>query len=706
MIRRHHTLRAIAAVAMLAAIATSGFATPYASAVRNLGGNMWEFVLNEPAASINVLRDGGNPVPFASPTAGRYTFDMTGFSTFEISVQNNSASVWTRISNAGNIFTNFERPNGMAVNTNPASPYFGTIYVNNGTELATVSGRTLGDGVYSLTADMIGVDLPTGAAVPLANASDISLAHRPASWNVGSSSNSAWRMALDAEGNLIVTDWSDANGGIKYATPDLTAGGPLLNQQAGPTFGVQNGNGEYIHGSIVSKPYVTGSVGNNLTVWAMDEDIETVPFVSNDGNSVWRWDVGNATDYDGAPDLTVNVGNIPAASDGGLNFKNLNTGVLANAHYDPQYDKWYLTQLDFDGVSSGLVVVSADGVDGNSPTLDWASRQFSIDNQLDGWDDTDACPGISEGINDIFRYAGSVTISPDGSTLFLHRVGVPALSLTGTGSPCTSGVTFSYENRYLGQNSNLPGVVLAIPLDANGIPDIQVDDNGTPGDPSDDFLANLQSITIDRNDSYHSRQEISFDAAGNLYLTNNISELLEVWSPGGNTRAITRSNGTFEVMELTGPNGDFNNDNSWDCADINALTAAIASGSTDLQYDMNGDGVITFADVTDAASGWLAVGGANNPGTSNGNPYLIGDANLDGEVDGQDFIEWNTNKFTSNSAWCAGNFNGDGDIDGQDFIEWNLRKFTSSDSAAAVPEPAGLAWLTLAVASWLMRRRG
>ncbi len=62
-----------------------------------------------------------------------------------------------------------------------------------------------------------------------------------------------------------------------------------------------------------------------------------------------------------------------------------------------------------------------------------------------------------------------------------------------------------------------------------------------------------------------------------------------------------------------------------------------------------------------------------------GNPFLQGDANLDGQVDGQDFIRWNSNKFTTNSDWCGGNFNGDTSVDGQDFIIWNAFKFMSSD---------------------------
>ena len=80
-----------------------------------------------------------------------------------------------------------------------------------------------------------------------------------------------------------------------------------------------------------------------------------------------------------------------------------------------------------------------------------------------------------------------------------------------------------------------------------------------------------------------------------------------------------------------------------------------------------------------------------------GNAYLGGDANLDGTVDGLDFLLWNGNKFSSLAAWCSGDFNADGTIDGLDFLAWNQNKFTSADQISAVPEPAGIlfgfAWI-------------
>ncbi|MEM7228374.1 MAG: hypothetical protein AAF432_06105 [Planctomycetota bacterium] len=117
---------------------------------------------------------------------------------------------------------------------------------------------------------------------------------------------------------------------------------------------------------------------------------------------------------------------------------------------------------------------------------------------------------------------------------------------------------------------------------------------------------------------------------------------------------------------------DFNNDGAFDCLDINALTNEIAAGTNDAAFDLNGDNVVNLDD----RDAWLAEAGAAN--LASGNPFLIGDANLDGLVDGQDFIIWNATKFTNDADYCSGDFNADGVVDGSDFNLWNERKFTSS----------------------------
>ena len=145
---------------------------------------------------------------------------------------------------------------------------------------------------------------------------------------------------------------------------------------------------------------------------------------------------------------------------------------------------------------------------------------------------------------------------------------------------------------------------------------------------------------------------------------------------------------------------DFDDDNLVDCQDIDALVAEIASGGNSAAFDLTGDGLVNDDDL----DLWLTDAGAIN--LANGNPYLDGDANLDGFVDGSDFNVWNQNAFTNTPAWCSGDFNADGSVDGSDFNIWNANKFTSSDHVATVPEPSsGILLIFGALAILRIRRR-
>ena len=588
--------RYVLAVTLTVTVVGSASAVPYASFVRNTGGASWEFVVNENADVVTVLRDGGNPVVL-STSAGRKTFDMTGFNDFEIQVSKSAPEAWTTISDLTNKYTRFERPNGLVLNNDPSHEFFGSIYVLNGTNLAAagVNGRPTGDGVYALTADMLGVDLVTELA--LTDPNDTSAAKAPG-WKVdnpthpGTGGNpptplqlsenvSAWRLGLDASGNVIASDWSDINGGVNWASADLSTGGRLLGRgynldgsptgadaQTGPTGGVFSLESDEIgplplHGSIVSKPYVTGTVGVDLTLWAMDEDLDTdLSHPGNDGNSIWKWNIGAATDFDAlAPDLVVDAGSVPG-------FLGLNSGVLANAHFSPQHGKWYLTQNRSEGTNNdaGLVIVTPDNGNGMSPTLEWSSAAQSVANNLDG----NAGPA---GIQDIFRQFGAgITISADGTELYMHRAGI---------SPAPSvGPPVATSNPVLGVGTNLSGSVLVIPLDENGLPIIEI---------TDGMITNWDSITTISNTSTANRREVAVDLAGNVYTTNNSSELLQVFSPGGSFTAITGSDGTFSLEAFAPPEGlvgDYNNDGSVNAADYavwrdnNGGTAVLLNDAT------------------------------------------------------------------------------------------------------------------------------
>jgi hypothetical protein len=569
----------VLAVATVAGFAMSAWAVPYASGIRDTGGGMREFVLNEAADTVTVLRDGANPVNLGAIAAGRHTFDMTGFSTFSIEVSKNASPVWTEISSASNLFTSFHRPTGLAVNTNPASPYFGAIYVGNANAPApTVAGRTVGDGIYSLTADMIGVDFVTGLAYTDPN--DPSQAKTPGITTAGGS-NSPYRFDLDSAGNLIVGDWSDANGGIKHVAPDLASGGLILAEEDGarPLLLDPTTNTHEMHGSIVSRPYFTGSVGNNLTLYAIDEDydIDGDTLTASFGNSLWKWTPGNATNYEGAPTLVM-ASNATTLSADPVSYFSLNIGVQADARYNPAFDKWYITQSRTDGTQSSLIILNADGTDAditdpNAPTVAWSSKGYSVTNNLDGYTD-DPLVAVSTGIQDIFREAQTIAFSPDGTKMYLERTAV-----YGT-------------NPILG-TADAPGAILIVPLDANGLPDLQINDNGTPGDFTDDFISNISTITTAVQGTRQQAAEVYLDAAGNVYASRasttasptatNSAQRLQVFSPGGNTKATTNSNGTFSVTTITGVPGDYNGNGTVDAADYTEWRDNL--GGTSLQNE-------------------------------------------------------------------------------------------------------------------------
>jgi probable HAF family extracellular repeat protein len=144
---------------------------------------------------------------------------------------------------------------------------------------------------------------------------------------------------------------------------------------------------------------------------------------------------------------------------------------------------------------------------------------------------------------------------------------------------------------------------------------------------------------------------------------------------------------------------DFNGDGILDCIDIDALVAEIVSEANGADFDLTGDGLVDIADLDQ----WRVQGGAAN--LLSGNPYLVGDATLNGIVDGLDYIAWNDHKFTSVAAWCSGDFNADGTVNGDDFVLWNANKFMSSDSVSAVPEPSTVVVLFAAVLGLAVVRR-
>ena len=97
--------------------------------------------------------------------------------------------------------------------------------------------------------------------------------------------------------------------------------------------------------------------------------------------------------------------------------------------------------------------------------------------------------------------------------------------------------------------------------------------------------------------------------------------------------------------------------------------------------------------------------------------FLEADFDSDGDVDGDDFLEWQSNFGSSgNAPWESGDGDGDGDTDGDDFLVWQSQFGMTLDdlgaagnAAGAVPEPSACVLLLTLAASfriWVARTVG
>ena len=88
---------------------------------------------------------------------------------------------------------------------------------------------------------------------------------------------------------------------------------------------------------------------------------------------------------------------------------------------------------------------------------------------------------------------------------------------------------------------------------------------------------------------------------------------------------------------------DFDDDGDCGVDDIDMLTAETANMMNNPAFDLTGDMLVNGMDI----NAWLIEAGARpeNAAFTNGNPFFRGDANLDGLVDGQDFVALESTKF-------------------------------------------------------------
>lgn len=107
------------------------------------------------------------------------------------------------------------------------------------------------------------------------------------------------------------------------------------------------------------------------------------------------------------------------------------------------------------------------------------------------------------------------------------------------------------------------------------------------------------------------------------------------------------------VITVVDERADTNGDSTLDGRDIDALSQAIRSESSDVVFDVNGDGRIDALDRDMLLDELFAV--------------PRGDANLDGRVSFADFLNLSAS-FGGIAEWNSGDFDGNGFADIDDFF--------------------------------------
>ena len=254
---------------------------------------------------------------------------------------------WTQISDDNDNTSKYYLPRGVAVNRNPASPYFGWMYAGNATAGATGSGRTVGDGLYVMSADQ--ADVTSQGDTEYTGGID---------WTSGGSS-SPFKLTTGPDGSVYIADWSDGHSGLWRAPGDLSGTYPNV-------LGNYNRDGSGLcdnHGSIPSV-WVEGT-GAGTTVYTLDEDLD----LGGTPGSVLRYDVGTATDYNGMP--------VEQTQDG--------TDVILNMRSDVVRDEdgsWWIAQYRY--TESAAVPSLMRFLDGaSSPAFNSGEEQTPEDLVLD-----------------------------------------------------------------------------------------------------------------------------------------------------------------------------------------------------------------------------------------------------------------------------------------------------------------------------------
>ncbi|MGC8862553.1 MAG: flagellar hook assembly protein FlgD, partial [Armatimonadota bacterium] len=269
--------------------------------------------------------DGGSTVPLGEP----YYFTVTA--------SDYGHSQWTPI--IDETITDrckYYSPRGVDVNKDPASKYYGRVYVSEaiGSGANTWSGspKVTQDGIYILNADC------TDAVGQGDNSRTGGVA-----WITSGTANSysPFRCTVGPDDCLYVCDDADPHPGLWVGDPDFLSAQSILDPAGADSTGLTTN-----HGNIISVMPV--GIGPDRVIYTMDEDY---PGNVAQKGSIWQYNIGNsALPWWAKPDA------IP--------YNDSSPNIIQNYYNDFTRDSvgdWYICQNRFDGTDiSSVIKVAAD----------------------------------------------------------------------------------------------------------------------------------------------------------------------------------------------------------------------------------------------------------------------------------------------------------------------------------------------------------
>jgi hypothetical protein len=455
-------------------------ATPFASCLTNTGASI-TFRLNESADSVKIIHSGDTVTnDLGALPAGLTAVPLAVTGPYKVIVAKYGSGAISQLGAS----VSFNSPRGVAVNNNPASPYFGRVYVANS------AAGTKGDGIYVFNADLSNPYSPS-----------TNLRTAGYTWDAAAMTGAPFRLTVAPSDEVYVCDWSDVSGNLIATDPDVTSHYYVLKPiEANPetsTTGVIPVGSNNIHGSVQAVA-VSGSTNTgDLVIYTVDEDYQQDPAApfAYQMNSVWEYRIGSGPlPWLNPPDRIMAVPSVQTLSQN-------DDVVLGPSGYVYFNQRRANAGAATDSPTLFLVDTNvANYIDPTNYGTIWPSHP-----QWGGyfWDSQQASRDLGSGGVDYFGENNGVSVSPDGKYI--------------------AGI------HYGAYNGIAANTFVIAPL-SNGIPLLDKIFTFNPG----------STIAAGRG--------IAWDRANNLYMISSGMGVFRAYTLGLTATAITGSDGTFEVI--------------------------------------------------------------------------------------------------------------------------------------------------------------